>query len=105
MAFHHFKARHMASLHSCASEQLARAHAGCLFVYYFALSNNRCISGELGALGRKRIHFQRNWRVTAGVERALLEQLAFFDRKHCSQRRGHTQVDFTSSHKNADGCT
>ena len=53
-------------------------------------SNNRCISGQLGAFGCKHIHFQVNRWQNEGVEHALLEQLTFFDCKHCSQTQTHT---------------
>ena len=52
------------------------------------LLNNRCVSDQLGALGRQ--HFHGNRRLNAGVEHVLLEQLTFFERMHCSRRRRHT---------------
>ena len=32
----------------------------------------RCVSDQLGTLGRKRIHFHSNWRLSAGVELAVM---------------------------------
>ena len=55
-----------------------QAHTRRLFVDYAALSNNQCVSEQLVALGRKRIHFHGNRRQNAGVEHALLEQLTLF---------------------------
>ena len=62
------------------------------FVDYTALSNNRYISDQTGALGRKHIHFHGIQRLNAGVEHALLDQLTFFKCKHCSRRTGRLFV-------------
>ena len=69
-----------------------QAHTGRIFVDYAVLSNNCCVSDQLGALGRKRIQFHGIRRLNAGVEHVLFEQLAVFYRKHCSRRCRHTQV-------------
>ena len=60
------------------SRRLGDASTGRLFVDYAALSNNRRISDQLRALGRKRIQFHGNRRLNAGVEHARLEQLTGF---------------------------
>ena len=44
-----------------------QAHTGRLFVDYAALSNNRCVPGQLGTLERKRKHFHVNWGQNAGT--------------------------------------
>ena len=57
---------------------------------------------QLGALGRKRIHFHGNRRPNAGVEHALLEQLMFLSNARIVLEDVDTQVDFTSPRKSAD---
>ena len=57
-----------------------QAHTGRLFGGLSGVfSNNRCVSDQLGALGRRRIHVHVGYRRQfAGVDHALLEQLTFF---------------------------
>ena len=70
---------------------------------YAALSNNRCVSDQLGTFGRRRIHVhmlpatKRKSRTFATRETDVISE-----RKHCSRRRRHTQVELSSSHKCAD---
>ena len=71
-----------------------QAHTGRLFVDYAALSNNRGVSDQLGAFGRKRIHFDGNWRLNAGVEHVLLRATGVL----CK----HIQVTLVSQRESAD---
>ena len=86
-----YKAGHRLPLRSCASEQLAatgrREHTGRLFVDYAALSIEQSLpfrstrsawTQHSMQLLQYCIQFHGNWRLSAGVEHALLEQLTFF---------------------------
>ena len=78
---------------------------GSTFVDYAALSNNRCVSDQLGALGLKRIHFHSIQRLNAGIEHALHEQLTFFSNASIVVADVDTQVELSSPRKIADNRT
>ena len=70
---------------------------------YAALSNNRCVSDQLGTFGRRRI-------ITSMLSATRLKSRTCATRetdvisecKHCSRRRRHTQVELSSPLKCAD---
>ena len=64
------------------------------------LLDNRCVSDQLGALGRK--HFHGIQRQDAGVEHALLEQLTFFSNTSIVLEDVDTQVALASLHIRSD---
>ena len=79
---------------------------------YAALSNNRCVSDQLGTFGRRRIHAHVTGDKTQRVEHALLEQLTLFPNAsivledldtHRSnfRRRVNVQTKRRQSHVNA----
>ena len=79
---------------------------------YAALSNNRCVSDQLGTFGRRRIHVHVNRRQNARVEHSLLEKLTLFPNAsivledvdtHRSnfRRRVNAQTKRRQSHVNA----
>ena len=79
------------TLRSCASEQLAatwrRKHIGSLCVdYSVRFRATRCVSNQLGALGRKRIHFHGNWWLRAGVEQAWFRWTGVFRQRRLPLR-------------------
>ena len=68
------KAGHRSHLRSCSAEQFAQLeHASTLGAFLWITLRFlaiRCVSDQLGALGRRHFHFLGNWRLNTGVEHA-----------------------------------
>ena len=71
-------------------------------VDYAALSNNRCVSDQLGTFGRRRIHVHVTVTKRKSRTFATRETDVISERKHCSRRRRHTQVELSPPRKSAD---
>ena len=74
---------------------------------YAALSNNRCVSDQLWNVWTPGVFMHVHAYMLPATKRksrtfATRETDVISERKHCSRRRRHTQVELSSSHKCAD---